>query len=450
MPSIQFGTSSYKRGRGDLPALPVINMFVEEAPTEETGIALQSRPGLEDRAANMGDGPVRQLFRADNVLGTNLFGVSGPGFYRNDTLVGAIDGDGPVSMAGYENLLFMAAGGQLWGYDGTTLEPIAFPDDANVTRVIVGGSRIIAIRADTGAFYWSTPLGDTIEALNFATAEAQPDRLLHHEFIDGILVLFGAETVEFHPLTGDANLPFQTLQARVIERGIKGTGCGCSYGSTFAWVTNVNQVCVSDERTVISNPGLEERIAASTTCNLFTFMISGTEYLCLRIDGETQVWSQRSGRWSEFKSYGFANWVPQCQSSGVFGSAYDGRTMQWSSAWTDLGGVLERRFRGGFPINSAGLKVNTVQIRCNIGQAINLTGLYSEPVVEMRTTRDAGKTWGSYKPVSLGRQGEYRTRAQWRACGMASYPAFLAEWRCTDPVDFRVSDVRLNDPRGGR
>jgi hypothetical protein len=450
MPSVEFGLSSYERGRGDLPELPVINMFAEEAPTEDRGVVLQSRPGLTDRAADMGAGPVRQLFKRDLVLASALFGVSGTTLYRETTSLGGIDGTGPVSMAGYENFLFMAAGEGLWGYDGTTLAEIALPDDFDALKVIVAASRALVLREDTGKFYWSDPLEDDIEALDFATAENQPDRVLDMLFIDGILRLFGAETVEPWPLTTDATLPFQPLPGSVIERGIRGTGCAAAIGSTFAWVTNLNEVCLTDENNIISNVGLQARIEASTGCSLFTFVMDGVEFLALRLDDETQVWNLRSKTWSEFASHDESNWIPQCFAGGVFGSALDGRTLAWAAEHEDLGGVLERRFRGGFPLNSGGMRVDNVQLRTNVGQTPFLTGDYDDPTVEMTISRDAGQTWGTWMPVKLGAQGNYRTRVQWRSCGMASQPGFLAEFRVTAPVPFRPSDVLLNEGQGGR
>ncbi len=447
---VEFGISSYQRERGDLPELPVINFTVEKAPTEERQIVLQSRPGLSVRSADMGAGPVQQLFQRDLVLASALFGVSDTKLYKNTTLLGSLDGTGPFSMAGYETFLFVAGGSSLWGYDGSSLAAIAFPDGADVAKVIVGASRTICIRADTGKFYWSSALGETISALNFATAENQPDRLLDCLFVDDTLVLFGAETVEFWPNTNDDTLPFQPLEGRVIEKGIRATGCATALGSTFAWVANENQVCVQDENTIISNPGLQARIEASTICSLFTFLLDGTEYLALRLDSETQVYSPATGLWSEFQSYGESNWIPQCCAGGVFGSSLDGKTMEWGAGHTDLGGVLERRFRGGFPLNSGGVVIGNVSLRCNVGQTPYLTGDYTDPQVEMRLSRDAGQTWGSWKATPLGAQGQYRTRPQWRACGQASRPAFLGEWRVTAPIDFRVSDVLVNEPYGGR
>lgn len=450
MPALEFGISSYERGRGDLPELPVINMFAEEAPTEETGVVLQSRPGLTDLAADRGSGPVKALFQRDLVLDSALFAISGGYLYEGTTQVGAVTGDGPWSIAGYELAIFAAGGSNLYTYDGTTLSAVSFPDSASVSKVIVGASRAICIRADTGKFYWSDSLETNIDALDFATAENQPDRLLDLAFIDDTLILGGAETIEFWPNTGEDALPFQPLEGRVIEKGVKATGCLVPIGPTFAWVTNANQVCLGTEEAILSNPGLEEKIEGSASCRLWTFTLGGIEFLALRIDNETHVWSWRSKLWSEFQSYGEDNWIPQCFAGDTFGSSLDGAVMAWGDGHQDLGGALERRFRGGFSINSGGLVVGNVQLRSNVGQTPFLTGDYTDPQVEMRLSRDAGQTWGSWRATSLGEQGNYRTKVQWRACGMASQPGFLAEFRVSAPVPFRVSSVLLNEPWGGR
>jgi hypothetical protein len=47
-------------------------------------------------------------------------------------------------------------------------------------------------------------------------------------------------------------------------------------------------------------------------------------------------------------------------------------------------------------------------------------------------------------------EGGYRTVPEWRALGMFDFPGALFEFRVTDPVPFRVSAVKVNDPAGGR
>lgn len=442
---LQFGLTAFERARGNLPSLPVVNMFAEEAPTEQAGVVLQSRPGLADRSANMGSGPVQALFKGDGVLDSALYGVSGTHLYAGTTDKGAVNGSGPFSMAGYEDKLFVAGGGSLWGYDGASLAAVTFPDSANVIKCLVGASRVIAIRSDTEEVYWSDVLSSTIDGLSFATAESQPDRLRDALFIDDVLILFGAETVEFWPNTGDPDLPFQPLEGRVFERGVRATGCATKFGSTFAWVTNANQICISDPENIVSKAGLEALIEASTSVRLQTFMLEGTEFLWLKLDDADWVFSARAKTWSQFSTYGADGWAPTCFAGGVFGAS-DGHTLAWGTDHVDLGDVLERRFRAGTQINSSGVTVDNLSLRTNPGQTPYLSGDYTDPVVEARLSKDAGQTWGNWKAKSLGAQGQYRQLVRWAALGQARQPGLLVEFRVTDPVPFRISDVLVNEP----
>lgn len=449
MPRATFGLSTSNRERGNLPELPVVNCFVEKADTEPSGVVLQSRPGLSDRGSTMGLGPVECLFKGDGVLDSALYGVSAGMLYREATSIGAVNGSGPFSMAGYEDKLFVAGGGSLWGYDGSTLAAVTYPDSANVRKVIVGASRVITIRDDTEKFYWSDVLSSTIDALSFATAENQPDRLKDVLFWQDSLLLFGAETVETWPNTGDPDLPFQPLEGRTFRRGIRDTGCATLFGPTYAWVTNLNQVCIETPENIVSNPGIEEKIAASSAVRLFAFYLEGTEFLGLRLDDATHCFSYRAQTWSELSSWGESNWIPQCFAAGVFGSSLDGKTLEWGGNWEDLGGVLERRFRAGVPLSSGGLTIDNLSLRTNPGNTTYLTGDYANPTVEVRTSRDGGRTWGVWRQAKMGAQGDYRSQPRWTALGMFSQPGFLSEFRIADPVDFRVSDVFFNEKYGG-
>lgn len=446
MPALDFGRSSYERGEGDLPGLPVVNMYVERSDSE--GLILQSRPPLVDRAADMGTGPIRALFKRDGVVGGRLLGVSGNSFFDVSSEVGVINGDGPVSIDGNEIAAMVCAGSDLFSYDGMTFAQVPLPDSFQALKVIEGAARFIVVRKGSGKFYFTPPLERTVAALDFATAESAADQLLDALFLDDILILFGKETVEFWPNTGDNNLPFQPLEGQVIERGIRATGCATEFNGTFAWVTDQNTVCVQNENNIISNPGLNERIADSTECSLFRFFIDGAEFLALRLDDETQCYNARTGAWSKFVSE-LGQWNARCHAQGVFG-ADDGKTLAFGEGYEELGNSMERRFVAGYPINGGGLDVSNIRLRVNPGQTTFLTGQYADPVIEMRLSRDVGQTWGPFKQTSLGRQGEYSKRIEWRALGLASYPGLLAEFRLTDPVALRVSGVFINEEFGGR
>jgi hypothetical protein len=447
MPPLSYGLSSYERAEGDLPGLPVVNMYAEETASE--GIVLQSRPPLVDRGADLGTGPVRALYKRDGVVGGRLFGVSANSFFDVSADVGTINGTGPVSIAGNDVGIMVCAGGDLFTYDGVTFSQVPLPDDFQAVKVAEGSSRFVVLRKDSGRFYFTPPLNRTVDALDFATAESESDELLDALFIDDILILFGRETVEFWPNTTDNNLPFQPLEGRVLERGIKATGCASTLGSTFAWVTNQNTVCVSDENNVISNPGLQERIESSTDVSLFNFFIDGTEFLALRLDDETQVYNVRAGTWSKFESVLDGNWAAVCHAQGVFG-ALDGKTLEFGAGYEELGGPMERRWVAGFPLNGEPVDVSNLRIRVNPGQTDFLSGPFADPIIEVRISRDAGQTWGNWKHTNLGAQGNYRKKVEWRTLGLASRPGFMAEFRLTDPVALRVSGVFINEGVGGR
>jgi hypothetical protein len=441
-----YGTSSYIRQRGNLPELPVINMFAESEVAED-GITLQSRPGIEDEGTMLGNGPVKALYSIDGVLGGSLFAVSNDQFWRDGISKGAINGAGPAKIAGFEDFVFATQGSSLWGYDGATLAAVTVPGGFNTLSLCIGASRLIIIDSGTGSFYWSDPLLSTIDVLAFATAENSPDKLKECIYIGDTLILFGSKTVEFWPVTSDPDAPFQPLVGRTFQIGIRDTGCAVEFNGTFAWITDRNQICVTSPDNLISYPGLEARIKDSTSWSLWTFVLEGTEFLALRLDGETWVYSSRSGTWSQFENYGEDNFLPQCFAADVFGSAIDGRLLQFTTDYSDFGAQLERRFRAGTLGNIPGAPLYNVFLRTNPGQTPFVSA--DDPIVEMRISKDGGFTWGAWRQRSLGARGEYRKRIQWTGLGMFSYPGILCEFRVTDPVPFRVSKVVANDPYGG-
>ena len=96
MPALDYGKGAYKRSRGNLPELPVVNMFVEQSGAD--GIVMQSHKALLE-VAEVGPGPVRAKLEKDGVFGGDRFVISGSGLYRNDTLIGsAIETKSPFQL----------------------------------------------------------------------------------------------------------------------------------------------------------------------------------------------------------------------------------------------------------------------------------------------------------------------------------------------------------------
>lgn len=453
MPDLSYGTSAYSRTRGNLPEMPVINLFVEQAPTQQLGVVLQSRPGLV-QSTEVGEGPIRGLFQADGVFGGALIAVSGYDVYKDATLIGTITGEGPVSFADSSTELLINAGGPIYRTNGTTVTAVTFPDDAEVSRVASLAGYFLAIRKDTGEFYFSAVLdGTSWDGLDFEDAEKEPDPLEDLLVVNDMLAFLGSQTVEFFQKTGNADAPFAPIDGRVFQKGVTGPGAACQFDNTFAWIGSNGLVYIgADIPQRISDSGIEEKLAASTTYALWTFFFEGHEFLAVRLDQGTWLFDAQTRQWCEFQSYGRDNWRVQCapQHGLYLGDDETGVIWALGPGFVDADGVLERRFRAGAPLSGGAFTAHNVRLSINAGETVNLTGTYSDPTVEMRTSRDGGRSWGTWRGASIGEQGNYRTRTEFRRCGTFDDPGMLCEFRCTDPVPFRVSAAKVNEMGGGR
>jgi hypothetical protein len=434
-------------------------MFVEKSATEPNQIALQSRPGLIDNGVTSGAGPVKAIFKQDGVLAGALFTVSAGALYREGVSKGAIAGSGFVSMAGNEIGLAVNAGAGIYFYNGTTLGLADFPDAANVSKIVDIGGRFVAIRSDTGKLYNTEVLENalvagilTFGALAFETAEDEPDPLVDICEVNNVLVAGGSETVEFFQITGDSLLPFAPILGRSYSKGVRATGCLVGFDNTAVFVSPDNLVYRCDNDPIrISDPGIEERIAASGTCELFAFFFEGHEFLAVRLDTETMVYDAQTQQWCEWATSGEDNFAGRCACKGpIFGSALDGKTLAFGDVHTDLGGRWSGAFRAGLALNGGTVTVDNLRLRTNPGNTTYSTGQYADPVVELSYSRDGGRTFGARRSAKLGATGEYRRQVEWRALGTFDAPGALVEVRCTDPVPFRVSGVTINEDGGGR
>lgn len=442
---LAYGTGAYARTRGNLPELPLVNLFVEATRSDQRGVVLQSRKGLVEDT-EVGTGPIRGVFRKDGVLGGSEFVVSDDELFEDGVSLGTINGTGPVSFAAIEDEILICAGADIWSYNGSNLVAVTFPDGADVTKVAYSSGYFIALRAGTGQWYFSALYdGRSWDGLDFATAESEPDALLDVVIIDGNPVFFGTQSVEFWSSTGDPEIPFAPIQNRTFEQGIFATGCAVAVDNSFYWVGADKIVYRNDTVPVaVADDGIVERAEGSASLRLFLLIDERHKFVCLRGDTFTMAFDVTTSEWCEFQSYGRTNF--RCGPD--MGDDTTGIIWRFEG-FSDNGGVLERRFRAGATLPGP-FRVSRLRLICEVGTTPNLAGEYAEPVIEMRYSDDAGNTWGIWEPETLGAQGNYRQRVEWRALGLFDDPGMLFEHRMTAPVSFRVTAVTANGELGGR
>jgi hypothetical protein len=463
MPSIPFGISAYRRDNGQMPELRVVNMLAEQAPTAKQGVVLNSRKGMvEDRA--IGTGPIHGEFQQPGTFDGDTFTLSGSILYRGSDALGSIDGTGPVSFASSGTEIVLARGASAYSYDGTDLQAIDFPDGQNVLAVDYIGGRFIYVpetpTIGAGGYYWCDLDGDDIadgreiDPLNFANAESAPDGLLDCRVIRDSLFLFGQSTIERHEVTTDPDLPYQKIPHTTQAKGVIATGCAVAADNAPHWIGEDGIFYrLGEVPEALSDSGVEERIIASTTRRLLRYDYEGHPLILIVLDDDTFAYDARTRQFHNPRSHGLDRFRAG-SAINVGTAAYIGDETS-NQIWTfdgfaDDDGPLERLFTAYFPIDAGSVAVDNLWLEANFGRTELLSGQGSDPVVEMRYSRDAGATWSDFETASLGQQGQYRVIAEWRALGTFDVPGAMFEFRVSDPCGFRVSAVHVNDPIPGR
>lgn len=459
MPDLAISAGVRRRDRGSLRQSVLYNMFLERDEEAPDGFARQSRQGLGARST-IGGGPINGLFARKGVYSEALFGISSSTLYRDATALGSVNGTGPSSFAASATEVLVTRGTTPHSYNGTNLAvaPVMDADDNPYDVRAVGylGGYFIAVRDGTNRFYWSTSQNGRLwDGLDFAAAESEPDELIEVYVVNDGLWLMGAETVEFWQLTG-ADPPFARVEGFLLKKGMIATGCAAEADNTLFWWGHDNRIYRAAQGAPqgVSDNAIEEQLENSTLRGMFSFTYEGAVFVAVRTDTGTFILNVGVGSWSEYGTYGRDNWrisyAAMVGDSPVFGDDEDGTLWEFEEGNWDDGEYLERRFSAAFNWTGGSVVGHRLCVLGNPGDTPLLTGQGSDPVLEIRYSRDNGKTWGDWRSTGLGAQGKYRQRIELRRLGLFDTQGGVFEFRVTDPVPFRVSRVFANEPGGGR
>jgi hypothetical protein len=115
-------------------------------------------------------------------------------------------------------------------------------------------------------------------------------------------------------------------------------------------------------------------------------------------------------------------------------------------AYSDAGGPLLRQASAFIKIEEGTPRCNNIVVHGVVGQGANVPPAVT-PLIEMRWSDDQGRTFSAWRGASLGKLGDYYTRAFWTRLDCMRAPGRLGQVRCSDPVNLVLSHIELNATR---
>lgn len=439
----------------------LVNLFPEIVPEGGKEPAfLQRAPGLR-LLQTVGTGPIRGV----NAYGGYLYVVSGEQLFKVDssytaTVLGTVSGaSGQVSMANDGNHLFVACNGPSYVYNATTsafgqITDVDFPGALTVSYL---DGYFVFIEPDSQRV-WVTSLYDplTIDPLDFASAEGDPDGLVSSIVDHSEVWLFGTNSIEVWYNSANADFPLQRIQGAFNEIGCAATFSVAKLDNGLFWL---GQDARGQGIVYRANGYTGQRISTHAVewqiqqygdisdAVAYTYQQDGHSFYVLNFpsanatwvyDVATGAWHERAGwingRFTCHRGicqtfFNNAITVGDYQNGNLY--TYDlevyadhDRVQKWLRSWRAL------------PTGQNNLKrtaQHSLQLDCESGVGLE-NGQGSNPQVMLRWSDDGGHTWSDEHWTSMGRIGEYFRRVIWRRLGM------------TQKIRDRVYEVSGTDP----
>lgn len=448
----------------------MINMFPEMVPEGGKEPAfLQRAPGLS-LLLTAGSGPIRGMWQ----YGDYGYAVSGNTLYRIDSnwnavAKGTVIGTGAVSMADNGTQLFIAANPKGYIYNARTdvFQQITDPDfPGAVTVGYIDG--YFVFNEPNSQRIWVTQLldGTSIDPLDFASAEGNPDGIV------GIIVdhrevwLFGTNSTEVWYDAGTTDFPLARIQGAFNE-----LGCAAPY--SIAKMDNQIYWLGKDARGQgvvyraagyigqrVSTHAVEWQIQQYTNMSDavgYTYQQEGHTFYVLNfpsggttwvLDASTGAWHERAALNNGVFNRHRGNNQMMFNGATCIGDYQNGNIYQFNLNSFDDNGAPQKWLRSWRALNPGSNDLNrtaqhSLQLDCETGVGLNI-GQGSDPAVMLRWSDDGGHTWSNEHWRSMGKIGEYGWRTYWRRLGMTmKLRDRVYEVSGTDPVRLYIMGAEL-------
>lgn len=452
MPRLPLGAQAYTSAAQDNLNLKLVNVYSENQPQEGRFNVVNVASGGLKLFATVGTGPIRGEINMNGtfivVSGASVYEVASSG--AATLLGGGITGSGLVSMAhnGTQTCIVVPGGN---GYIATssTLVQITDPDFMTAGSVTFIDGYFVFSEWNSGIFFLSAINdGLTYDALDFATAESDPDNLVRVFEDHQELWLFGPDSIEVWTNTG-GTFPFTRLGGALLERGVRGQGAFSvqKMDNTVFWEGNDGGGYRADGFTPqrISTFSVDRGLAGGTLSSM-AFEEGG--HLFWAIDNETKtfVYDPSNNLWHERESWqrnGWRVWVSvSVFDKTLMGSKVDGKIYQLDKDTHEDDGDAHIRVVDLTPPHADQQMVfhRELEVIFEMGGGL-VSGQGSDPLVMMIYSDNGGRNWSNEQWRSLGKTGEYRRRAVWKRQGRSRDRIYRITF--SDPIPLKMIGAKV-------
>lgn len=448
-----FGIGTYAKSK-NVNSQTRINLYTEiDEDPETTTIHLYPTPGLVFQFS-LGADPSRGSYAVGDfryvVNRDRLFKIAND---NTATIVGTLlTTSGRVDMRDNGTQLMIVDGPYGYIYNMSTLafSQITDPDFPGGNTVDFLNGYFIVNKPNSGEFFISTQYDGLVwDALDFATAESNPDNLIRVFVNNGQLHLYGTSTTEFWGDSGALDFPLARIGAAAVEWGLAARWSLVKFVDSVIFLAKNRlgavQVFVMDNgvAVAVSTPNLDYLLAQYARAGQvadatgLSYMVSGhpmyqlnfpTRNVTWCYDGKTKEWHMlQSGNNRHLAEIQYSHAENSFVTSYLDGSLYKFSDTEY----TDNGGAIVREFISRHQLTANWSVFDEIWLVMESGAGTAL-GQGSNPVVIMQYSKDGGHTWSKELWGSIGKIGEYRRRAVWRRLGESRDWVF--KFRVTDPV----------------
>jgi hypothetical protein len=411
------------------------------------------------------------------VSGSRLYSVTSGGVIVD---IGAITGSGRVSLANSgQFLVIVVPGGDSFAYDNVTaqLNQITDVDFITASTVVFKDGFFVFSAAD-GSVFFNSALNDpfSYDALDFGTAEINPDRIVALHVNHNELFVTGEETVELFQNVGGSGFPFQRIPGANIQKGVYGRFTLAEFDNTFVFVgggvnedASIWKVTGSSSVQKISTSAIDNAIQKFTEAEIaaaFSWVYSeggnffvGFTFVSSRIPSKTFVYDATTSAlagassWHE-RQTGVAdnrwrvNSIIRLGGKTLVGDQIDGRIGELDLETFDEYGDVLFWSKSSQPFSNQGKRMFFGELELTMESGVGLTtGQGSDPVVRMDFSDDGGRTFSSEFSRNYGKIGAYDQRTIWRRQG--DFPVSrVVRFSGSDPVKRNILKLEANAESG--